>query len=230
MLEGARLAEGADAHVEALKAVAWESPDVLLKLALELNDRGRTMDGINLGWELRRRGQEWDLRLLRAVYPFPFRELVTSFAEERQLDPYLLAGIIRQESAFVPEIVSHAGAIGLMQVIPATGRQLARAIGPRSFDAEALKTPEVNVHLGTRFLSDLLRRYDHDLPLVLSAYNAGPGRADRWKGFPEVRDPQRFTERIPFAETRGYVKNVTRNRAVYGWLYGPSDASRRGPD
>ena len=107
-----------------------------------------------------------------------------------------------------------------MQVIPATGREVARSIGPRGFQDESLTTPEVNVHLGTRFLSDMLRRYQEDLPLVLSAYNAGPTRADRWKNFPEAEDPRRFVERIPFAETRGYVKNVTRNRAVYRRLYG----------
>ena len=202
-----------------MKEAAWDSDDVLLRLASELNVRGRTMDGINIGWELRRRGRSWDKTLLRVVYPFPYRDMVMSFAEERGLDPYLLAGLIRQESAFVPDIVSHAGAVGLMQVMPATGRELARAVGPQAFQRDALTTPEVNMHLGTRFLSDLLRRYP-DLPLVLSAYNAGPSRANRWQRFPEAADPARFTERIPFAETRGYVKNVTRNRALYRFLYG----------
>ena len=64
------------------------------------------------------------------------------------------------------------------------------------------------------------KRYDGNVPLILSAYNAGPGRADRWKRFPEAEDPYRFTERIPFGETRNYVKIVTRNRALYEWLYG----------
>ena len=107
-----------------------------------------------------------------------------------------------------------------MQVMPATGRQLAGRIGPRGFRTETLETPELNVHLGTRFLADLMRRYEGDIPLVLSAYNAGPSRANRWRRLPEAADPHRFTERIPFAETRGYVKNVVRNRALYRWLYG----------
>ncbi len=228
MLQGAGLERGANAHVAAMKEAAWDSDDVLMRLAQELNARGRTMDGINLGWELRRRGRTWDKTLLRVVYPFPYRDMVMSFAAERGLDPYLLAGLIRQESAFVPDIVSRAGAVGLMQVIPATGQELARAVGPRGFRSDALTTPEVNMHLGTRFLADLLRRYP-DLPLVLSAYNAGPTRADRWRKFPEASDPARFTERIPFAETRGYVKNVTRNRALYRYLYsedGPAATDR----
>jgi soluble lytic murein transglycosylase len=219
LLDHAGLARGASAHVRSLKEAAWESDGMLLKLAHELNLRGRTMDGINLGWEVRSRGKAWDRTLLRVVYPFPYRDMVMSFARERGLDPFLLAGLIRQESAFDPDIVSRAGAVGLMQVVPATGRELARAVGPRQFHPDALTTPEVNVHLGTRFLVDLMRRYP-DMPLVLSAYNAGPTRADRWKRFPEAEDPARFTERIPFAETRGYVKNVTRNRALYQYLYG----------
>ena len=64
------------------------------------------------------------------------------------------------------------------------------------------------------------RRFGEDLPIILSAYNAGPTRATRWRRFPEVADMARFVERIPFVETRGYVKNVTRNRAIYTWLYG----------
>ncbi len=239
LLEAAGLEEEADAHVAAMKSAAAESEELLLRLAVALGDAGRTLDAIRLGLELRRGGRPWDLAMVRVVYPFPYRELVTSRARELGLDPYLLAGLIRQESAFVPEIVSPAGAIGLTQVMPATGRQLARAAGPSGFRTEMLKTPELNVHLGTRFLSDLLDRYDGDVPLVLSAYNAGPTRANRWRRLPEAEDPHRFTERIPFVETRGYVKSVTRNRALYRWLYGdgaggseeiPHDgAAARGP-
>ena len=220
-LEAAGLEEAADAHVAAMKARAEEdSEELLLRLAVALNEVGRTLDAIRLGLELRREGHPWDLTMVRVVYPFPFRELVTSRARELGLDPYLLAGLIRQESAFVPDIVSPAGAIGLTQVMPATGRQVAGTIGPRGFRTEMLETPELNVHLGTRFLSELFSRYGGDIPLVLSAYNAGPTRANRWRRLPEAEDPHRFTERIPFAETRGYVKNVTRNRALYRWLYG----------
>ena len=220
LLEEAGLEDAADAHVGAMKTRAADSEELQLRLAAALQQAGRTLDGIRLGLELRRDGRPWDLALVRVVYPFPYRELVTSRARELGLDPYLLAGLIRQESAFAPEIVSPAGAIGLTQVMPATGRQLAGSVGPRRFRTEMLETPELNVHLGTRFLSDLFERYDGIVPLVLSAYNAGPTRANRWRRLPEAADPLRFTERIPFAETRDYVKIVTRNRALYRWLYG----------
>jgi len=209
-----------DAHVASMKTTATGSEELQLRLAIALHEAGRTLDGIRLGLELRSNGRAWDLALARVVYPFPYRQLVTSRARELGLDPYLLAGLIRQESAFVPDIVSPAGAIGLTQVMPATGREVARAVGPRGFRIEMLETPELNVHLGTHFLSELFKRYDGDIPLVLSAYNAGPTRANRWRRLPEAEDPHRFTERIPFVETRGYVKNVTRNRALYRWLYG----------
>ena len=224
LLEKAGLEEAADAHVATMKAAAAESQELLLRLAVALHEAGRTLDGIRLGLELRGDGRPWDLTLVRVVYPFPFRELVTSRARELGLDPYLLAGLIRQESAFVPDIVSAAGAIGLTQVMPATGRQVAGTIGPRGFRTEMLETPELNVHLGTRFLSELFGRYDGDIPLILSAYNAGPTRANRWRRLPEAEDPYRFTERIPFAETRRYVKNVTRNWALYRWLYEGEEA------
>ena len=224
-LAEAGLEDGAEGHVAAMRTAVWDSDELLLRLGTALNEAGRTVDGIRLGWELRNRGREWDCALLRVVYPFPYRELLTSRARELGLDPYLVAGLVRQESAFHPSIVSPAGAIGLMQVMPATGRQLARASGVRDFTTATLENPEVNVHLGTRFLAELFERYDGDVPLFLSAYNAGPTRANRWRRLPEASDPARFTERIPFTETRGYVKNVVRNRALYRWLYGDGDAA-----
>ncbi len=192
----------------------------LLRLALELNGRGLTREGINLGWEVQREGRPWDRNLLRAIYPFPYRSIVVAEARERGLDPYLMAGLIRQESAFWAEALSRADARGLMQVLPSTGAELARAVGPGRFRPdEQLYRPEINVHLGTAFFADLVRRFGDNPSILLSAYNAGPTRALRWRSFPEVEDLPRFVERIPFTETRGYVKNVLLNRAIYTWLY-----------
>jgi soluble lytic murein transglycosylase len=191
----------------------------MLRVAEALIERGRTIDGINVGWALLEQEGGWDKQLLRVTFPFPYRELIRREAEEWGIDPLVMAAIIRQESAFKSDIVSRAGAIGLMQVMPPTGAQLARRHGPDPFTDATLTAPEVNLHLGAAFFVDMSRRYDHDLPLVLSAYNAGPTRATAWRRFPEAVDPLRFTERIPIEETRGYVKSVRRNVALYRALY-----------
>ncbi len=211
-----------DAHgvaVARLVEQAAEDAAALLALGEALNTRGVTWRGINLGWAAKGTGLEWDERILKVIYPFPGRQAVQREAEERGLDPFVVAGLIRQESAFWPEAVSRAGAMGLMQVMPATGRQLARSLGPADFSQANLLSSEVNVHLGSAFLADLLERFGPDLPFALAAYNAGPTRMTRWSAFPEVEDPIRFTERVPFAETRGYLKAVQRNAAIYRWLY-----------
>jgi soluble lytic murein transglycosylase len=222
LLLDAGLAEGAEAEERRLVARAKGSPGLTLRLAEGLIERGRTIAAINLGWDLRRAGHPWSRRLLEVVYPFPYREIVVREAAEWGLDPYLLAAMIRQESAFEAEIVSRAGAVGLMQVMPTTGRGLASSHGPDPFHESNLTAPEVNLHLGAAFLTEMIQRYDGDLPVVLSAYNAGPTRATRWRRYPEASDPLRFTERIPFEETRGYVKNVRRNLGLYQILYGQS--------
>ncbi len=227
LLGAAGFDEGAAWHAGQLAQILRRAPEPevrhrgLLRLALELNSRGYTREGINLGWELRREGVEWDTNLLSAVYPFPYMDLVRAEATERGLDPYLMAGLIRQESAFWAEALSRADARGLMQVLPSTGRELARASGPRDFDPdEHLYEPEINIHLGMAFNADLSRRFGDAVHIVLCAYNAGPTRALRWRQFPEAGDVPRFVEKIPFTETRGYVKAVLLNRAVYTWLYG----------
>jgi soluble lytic murein transglycosylase len=226
LLKASGLDQGAEAEVDRLSEAARGDQRYLLRLALELNERGFTREGINLGWELRRMERPWDLNLLRAIYPFPFRETIEAEARDWGLDPFFMAGLMRQESAFWAEAVSRADARGLMQVLPSTGRELARAVGPPGFRPdEHLFRPEVNLHLGMAFFSDMRRRFGEDPTIILSAYNAGPTRALRWRRYPEAGDLHRFTERIPFRETRGYVKNVLRNRAVYSWLYGEAQAS-----
>ena len=194
--------------------------DASIILAENLIKRGFTIEGINLGWKLLGNGVVMSRRLAKIIYPFPYREIVYREAAEYSVDPILLAALIRQESAFTPAIRSSAGAIGLMQVMPATGREVARGAGIDGFTPLSLETPEINLHLGTRYLLAMEDRYgETGLPLVLSAYNAGPTRASRWRNFSEAKDILRFTERIPFEETRGYVKNVVRNIHIYKFLY-----------
>ncbi|MDX1567821.1 MAG: transglycosylase SLT domain-containing protein, partial [Longimicrobiales bacterium] len=224
VLRQSGLEEGVEPAIDALRDRYDASQDTLLRLSLELSERGFSMDGIYVGWEVQSRGRAWDRWLVRAVYPFPYRDLVRLEAEEWGLDPFYLAALIRQESAFLAEARSGAGAMGLMQVIPSTGESMARSVGPAGFSEHHLLHPEVNLHLGAAFLARLHERFGDRSPLVLAAYNAGPTRASRWeRDFPEARELERFTERIPYEETRGYVKRVTRNVELYRWLYGSAE-------
>ena len=194
-------------------------------LAEGLNERGFTSTGIGMAWDIYRREGAWNLRLLRIVYPFPYREIITAEAAERDVDPFLAAGLIRQESMFNPRAVSGAGAVGLMQVMPATARALAPGVGIRKVDTDLLRRPDVNVLFGMRYLADQLRSWNGRLVPVLAAYNAGPSRVERWRQFPEWGRDQLFTERIPFDETRDYVKIVQHNASMYRALYGGASAA-----
>ncbi len=220
ILVSAGLDRSAEFVVKNLIARANGSIPVSLDIADNLIERGFTIEGINVGWKLLREGAPYSLRLMRVLYPFPHRQIVTREAKEAGIDPLFIASLIRQESAFAVKIRSSAGAIGLMQVMPATGGYVADKLGIKGFTPASLETAEINLHLGMAFWVDMERRYgENNLPLALSAYNAGPTRARRWKQFEESGDPLRFTERIPFDETRGYVKNITRNIHLYKFLY-----------
>ena len=165
-LNEAGLERGVVAEIERLRARADGARPAMLALGEALNERGRTIEGINIGWALLEAAGGWDRQILRITFPFPYRELVKREAEEWGIDPIVMAAMIRQESAFKADVVSRAGAIGLMQVMPPTGAQLARAHGPRPFSDQSLTRPEVNLHLGAAFFADMRRRYDGDLGLV----------------------------------------------------------------
>jgi soluble lytic murein transglycosylase len=107
-----------------------------------------------------------------------------------------------------------------MQVLPSTGRALARKDGVSPFQTAQLYQPGTNVRLGTLYFADLLSRYDGRISYVLAAYNAGPSRVARWREMPEAGDPDLFAERIPFRETRDYVKVVQQNARIYRAVYG----------
>jgi soluble lytic murein transglycosylase len=172
---------------------------------------------IALGWRLVERGIR-DARAYRLAYPVLERELIASEAAQAKLDPALVAALIRQESSFNPRATSAAGARGLMQVMPTVGAALARSRRVAPWDPVLLYQPDVNVVLGTTHLAGFLRQYPAP-EYALAAYNAGPGRVSAWRRKAGTADPLLFVERIPFVETRDYVRIVLRNRALYAALY-----------
>lgn len=219
LLRDAGFADEASAEADRIVASAGSDRATLYALAEALAERGYAQRAIRLGLRLQSNGTP-DRRLLRILFPFPYRTLITEEARARDLDPFTVAALIRQESMFEARITSPAGARGLMQIMPATARTLAEAAGIADWHGEMLYHPEINVHLGTRYVAQHMQNYEGSLPSVFAAYNAGSHRVEWWSEFPEYGDDELFTERIPYAETRGYVRILIRNQAVYSGLYG----------
>ncbi len=157
----------------------------------------------------------------RNLYRFPlaYWEMIQQKAQERDLDPYLILALIRQESLFDPQARSPAAALGLMQLLPSTASRVAKQIGISPPSNEQLFQPDINLVLGTQYLKDLLQRYSNDWFKAIAAYNAGEAAVDRWQKEILTDDAEEFVERIPYLETRGYVKLVMRNHRIYKRLY-----------
>jgi len=167
-----------------------------------------------------------NLQFLRLAFPLPYREPLEMYAKERQIDPYLVAGLVRQESEFNAKALSRAQAYGLTQVLPSTGRELSRKIGLVGFRADMLYQPETSLRLGTFYLRLLLDQLQGQWEATLASYNAGKSYVTRWLTWSHFREPAEFVETIPIAETRNYVQSVLRNADVYRRLYGPPPAKR----
>ncbi len=189
----------------------------LLATAAAFSATDQAARGIALGrLALTRIGSTPDL--WRLLFPVAARDTIVAEARAAGIAPPLVAGLIRQESSFNPRATSPAGARGLMQVMPSVGASIARSAGISDWDAAMLYQPGVNIELGVRHLAPLLKSQP-SVARSLAAYNAGGSRVSRWSARKGSDDPEMFTERIPFSETRDYVKNVLRNRDVYEALY-----------
>jgi soluble lytic murein transglycosylase len=219
LLREAYLFEEAEELVGYLMAQRTRPPVQLLEYAEGLIERGYVSEGVNLGWRATRAYTLNHPRVIRVIFPYPFREVIEAEASEQGLDPYLLVALIRQESTFRPAVVSRAGAHGLMQLMPATARQIAQRLGI-AWDRRMLVVADANLHLGAVHFASLLKRYGAVEP-ALAAYNAGGTPVRRWLRNPESDDPVQFITQVTYPETRGYLRTVTRNRALYRALYPP---------
>ena len=155
-----------------------------------------------------------------ALFPRPYWPDLKRYAAANRLDPYLVASLIRQESEFNPFAVSRANAVGLMQLLPKTGRTVAHQESLKRYNATALFTPAVNMELGTRYFRGMVDKFGGSYEQALAAYNAGSDRVEEWMGEGTYRDAPEFVESIPFTETREYVQAILRNANVYRQLYG----------
>jgi soluble lytic murein transglycosylase len=155
-----------------------------------------------------------------ALFPKAFWPDLRKYSVLNGLDPYLVASLIRQESEFNALALSRANAVGLMQLLPKTGKSVAKQVKLKGYSAPQLYTAAVNLELGTRYFKDMVDKYNGQFEYALAAYNAGSDRVGDWLGQGHYRDPQEFVESIPFTETREYVQAILRNANVYRQLYG----------
>ncbi len=155
-----------------------------------------------------------------ALFPKAYWTDLRKYSVLNGLDPYLVASLIRQESEFNAQALSRANAVGLMQLLPKTGKTVAKQVKLKGYNAPQLFTPAVNLELGTRYFKEMVDKYNGQFEYALAAYNAGTDRVGDWLGQGHYRDPQEFVESIPFTETREYVQAILRNANVYRQLYG----------
>lgn len=155
---------------------------------------------------------------IRKSYPLAYEELIYRYAQEYDLQPSLVAGVIHRESRFDPQAVSRADARGLMQVMPETGEWIANKLGIEDYSVEMLFDPEINIQMGCWYLRFLMDRFDGNIETVLAAYNAGHGRVSDWLEDSQYSSDGNLTN-IPIEETRTYVEKVLDAKEKYEELY-----------
>ncbi|HEU4584517.1 MAG TPA: transglycosylase SLT domain-containing protein [Gemmatimonadaceae bacterium] len=214
---------GMDPEAELEYAYAQEhagsSADSILATAAAFRAHGLASRGISLAQRALALGAAADARAYRLLYPVSLDAALGAEAAINGLDPSLVAALIRQESRFNPRATSPVGARGLMQIMPRVGHTIANGLDFPAWDAALLYQPDVSLQLGTSHLADLLSGYSDD-GRALAAYNAGKSRVERWSEKRGTDDPELFVERIPYRETRDYVRIIQRNRELYANLYG----------
>ena len=193
----------------------------LLATGAALARAGDPSRGIAFGWRLLARGDSArrDARVYHLIFPLLYGDRLAADSRAASLDPALVAAVIRQESNFTANATSPVGARGLMQIMPDIGRGLARSHNLGPWDPAMLDQPDVNLSLGVAHLSTFLEQEHGILVRGLAAYNAGPSRVTLWSARRGTNDPEVFVERIPFAETRDYVRAIMRGRDLYAALY-----------
>jgi soluble lytic murein transglycosylase len=215
-----------DWALEELTAASWAAPNsprvnlAIARIYRAKNDNVQALNILKRSYpdysqmkpeEMRR--DEWDV-----FYPLAYWDMISQSARARSLDPYQVAGLIRQESVFNPRAVSSARAYGLMQVVVPTGILTAKKYGvDRTVTMDSLFEPRLNIQLGTAFLKDQIDKYGR-IEYVAAAYNAGPGRVVQWRATLPL-ELDEWAEAVPFRETRLYIQGVVRNTMQYKRLY-----------
>jgi soluble lytic murein transglycosylase len=221
------IAFDASAELELKSAFyATGSPRLLFEAAQAAFDQGHFATGMAYGRLIvpnfdARKFSEVPVNVWKTLYPLPYETSLRREAARNNFDPMIAAGLIRQESTFQADAVSHANAIGLMQVLPKTGKRLAKQLNVRYVKTK-LFDPEYNLELGMLYIADLQRATGAP-EYALAAFNAGEDRIAAWRAERNYEEIAELVESIPFTETRDYVQIVLRNAEVYRRIYGPGE-------
>ncbi len=167
------------------------------------------------GWRLWRS----DAVQMRFVYMWPFQNEIVTYARRNDIDPFLVAAVIKNESEFKPGAVSPVGAIGMMQIMPETGEWIAKQMGLNRYDVDSLYNPGVNIRMGCWYLSELKYEFKDNLLLMMMAYNAGRGNTHGWMTANGWDYTFGNVNKIPYPESRNYVASVLYDRDEYYRLY-----------
>jgi soluble lytic murein transglycosylase len=157
-------------------------------------------------------GTPWVQRMLNPIH---YADLTTLYSRRHDLDPFLVAAIMRVESRYQPDAMSCKGARGLMQLMPDTGRWAATRLGIEGYSDDLLFEPEINIGIGAWYLRQLLNQFDGNLAVALAAYNGGPSNVEKWLSSGEWSGSIDDLEQIPFGETARYVDRVSRAYRLY---------------
>ena len=158
-------------------------------------------------------------RIYKKIYKVEYSEYVYKYAEEYNVDPLMIFAIIKAESNFNPNVVSSSGAVGLMQLMDGTAEELCNKMDIFYVKKVSLYNPELNIQLGTKYFSDLMKEYDNNYLLALTAYNAGIGNVKKWIEAGTIKEDGSDIENIPFKETNNYVRKIVRDYQIYKELY-----------
>jgi len=164
-------------------------------------------------------GEDLPVEILKIIFPLDYWPLLKGHAQAQGLDPFIVVALAAQESTFDAKIRSSANAIGLLQIIPATGRRLAQRVGMRNFTQRSLENPEVSARLGTRYFGDMVKEFG-GYHYALAGYNAGEHRVRRWNQEAPGLPQDEWIDNIPYPETQNYVKRIIGTAEDYRRLYG----------
>lgn len=154
----------------------------------------------------------------KKFYVQDYKEHIEKYANENELDVFLVYAIVKGESGFDSKAVSKSGAVGLMQLMDNTAKEVANRIHIK-YDENTLYDPESNIQIGTRYFSELMKKYDQNIYISLAAYNAGQGTVDKWISEERIQSDGSDIENIPYKETNNYVRKIMKNYEKYQKLY-----------